>query len=401
MLVRSKGLHGRRRDTRDTLEMADEVGVTDAHGDRAEPGRVLNAVLEHAMELVAADFGALAVFTPTGAMRDFVAVGRGAAEMARPEGKPGPPSAGRPLRWSRSEGPSDTVCTAPVPAASHSFLGVPLPLADGAGVLYLYLGRSVGDSSFSDADADVLSGLATLASLAVGHARLLEGERLRADAISVFVHELRSPLTVISGIAHLLKRPAHEIADDLRAELVEILGRESSRLTRLVSNVLDAETLRRHQGSLEVALCDLVELAGEAALDVGGGGRVAVAAPAEPVTATVDRDKIKQVLVNLVSNALKFAPEPSPITLSVRAEKARAGAPRWAEIAVEDFGPGIAAPDLPKLFHMFARVGARDKPGSGLGLYASKAIIERHGGSMWVDSELGRGSRFIFRLPRD
>ena len=379
--------------------MADEAGVTDSHGDRAEPGRVLNAVLEQAMELVAADFGALAVFTPTGAMRDFVALGRGAAEIARPEGEPGPPSAGRPLRWSRTEGYSDTDCTGPVPAASHSFLGVPLPLADGAGLLYLYLGRSVGDSSFSDADADVLSGLATLASVAVGHARLLEGERLRADAISVFVHELRSPLTVISGIAHLLKRPPDEIGDDLRAELVEILGRESSRLTRLVSNVLDAETLRRHQGSIEVARCDLVELAGEAALDAGGGGRVAVAAPAEPVTAAVDRDKIKQVLVNLVSNALKFAPEPTPITLSVRAEETRAGAPRWAEIAVEDIGPGITAPDLPKLFHMFARVGARDKPGSGLGLYASKAIIERHGGSMWVDSEPGRGSRFSFRLP--
>jgi signal transduction histidine kinase len=378
--------------------MADEAGVTDSHGDRAEPGRVLNAVLEQAMELVAADFGALAVFTPTGAVRDFVAAGRGAAGITRPEGEPGPPSTGRPLRWSRREGPSDIVFTGPVPAGSHSFLGVPLPLADGAGVLYLYLGRSVGDSPFSDADAHVLSGLATLASLAVGHARLLEGERLRADAISVFVHELRSPLTVISGIAHLLKRPADEIADDLRAELVEILGRESSRLTRLVSNVLDAETLRRHQGSLEVARCDLVELAGEAALDAGGGGRVVVAAPGEPVIAAVDRDKIKQVLVNLVSNALKFAPEPTPITLSVRAEEAPAGAPRWAEIAVEDSGPGIATLDLPKLFHMFARVGARDKPGSGLGLYASKAIIERHGGSMWVDSKPGQGSRFSFRV---
>lgn len=374
-------------------------GAIETHGGATEPERVLRAVLELAMELVEADFGALAVFTSTGAVRDFVALGPGVAEVARPSWEP--PSALRPLRWSRGEEGSNDVCAMPVPAAAHSSLGVPLPLAQGAGVLYLYLAHGAGDSSFSEGDEEILSGLATLASLAVGHARLLEGERLRADAISVFVHELRSPLTVISGIADLLKRPANEITDDLRAELVEILGRESSRLTRLVSNVLDAETLRRSQGSIEVARCDLVELAGEAALDSGGGGRVAVAASAEPLTATVDRDKIKQVLVNLVSNALKFAPDPTPITVSVRAEEVLTGAQRWAEVAVEDFGPGIAAHDLPKLFHMFARVGARDKPGSGLGLYASKAIVERHGGSMWVDSEPGRGSRFSFRLPRD
>jgi len=381
-------------------EIADDAGVTETHGGGTEPERALRAVLQRAMDLVEADFGALAVFSSTGDVQDFVALGTGAAEITRPPGEPGSLSTIRLLRWSRGDEGANNTSAMPVPAAANSFLGVPLPLAQGAGVLYLYLTRSGRDSSFTEGDAEVLSGLTTLASLAVRHARLLEAELLRGDAISVFVHELRSPLTVISGIADLLKRPDNEIAGDLRAELVEILGRESSRLRRLVSNVLDTETLRRNFGSIEVARCDLVELAGEAALDAGGGGRVAVAAPAEPVTAPVDRDKIKQVLVNLVSNALKFAPG-APIEVSVSAEEALTGAQRWAEVTVEDFGPGIAAHDLPKLFHMFARVGPRDKPGSGLGLYASKAIIERHGGQMWVDSEPGRGSRFSFRLPRD
>ena len=382
-------------------EFADDAVVPDAFEGSSESERVLRAVLERAMDLVEADFGALAVFASSGAVRDFVALGAGAAEIARPSGEAGPLSAIRPLRWSRAEESEDIICPMPVPVAARSVLGVPLPLARGTGILYLYLARSLCGSTFSAGDEEVLSGLATLASLAVGHARLLEGERLRGDAISVFVHELRSPLTVISGIADLLQRPADEVGDDLRTELIEILGRESSRLTRLVSDVLDAETLRRHHGSIEVARCDLVELAGEAAIDVGGGGRVAVSASPEPVTATVDRDKIKQVLVNLLSNALKFAPDPSPIRVSVRAEETRAGAQGWAEVAVEDLGPGIAAHDLPRLFHMFVRVGARDKPGSGLGLYASRAIIERHGGSISVDSEPGRGSRFSFRLPRD
>lgn len=381
------------------LQIAEDASATESHGGGTEPERVLRAVLEWAMNLVEADFGALALFTSTGAVQDFVALGKGAAEIALPPWEAAPPSTAHPLRWSRSEERSDVVSLVPVPATARSFLGVPMALAEGT--LYLGLARSVGDSPFSEEDEEMLSGLVTLASLAMGHARLLEGERLRAGAISVFVHELRSPLTVISGIADLLKRPADEIADDLRAELIEILGRESSRLTRLVSNVLDAETLRRSQGSIEVARCDLVELAGEAALDAGGGGRVAVISPGEPVTALVDRDKIKQVLVNLVSNALKFAPEPTPVRVSVKTEEAGTGAQPWAEVAVEDFGPGIAAQDLPKLFHMFARVGAGDKPGSGLGLYASKAIIEVHGGSMWADSEPGRGSRFSFRLPLD
>jgi len=398
MLIRKKGMW---RGRAGMPEIADDAGVTETQGGGTEPERALRAVLQRAMDLVEADFGALAVFSSTGDVQDFVALGTGAAEITRPPGEPGSLSAIRLLRWSRRDEGANNTSAMPVPAAANSFLGVPLPLAQGAGVLYLYLTRSGRDSSFTEGDAEVLSGLTTLASLAVRHARLLEAERLRGDAISVFVHELRSPLTVISGIADLLKRPDNEIAGDLRAELVEILGRESSRLMRLVSNVLDTETLRRNFGSIEVARCDLVELAGEAALDSGGGGRVAVAASAEPLTATVDRDKIKQVLVNLVSNALKFAPDPTPITVSVRAEEVRTGAQRWAEVAVEDFGPGIAAHDLPKLFHMFARVGARDKPGSGLGLYASKAIVERHGGSMWVDSEPGRGSRFSFRLPRD
>ncbi|MDQ3659804.1 MAG: ATP-binding protein [Actinomycetota bacterium] len=376
-------------------DIQEDAVVTETHG--TEPERILRAVLERAMDVVQADSGALAVYTSSGALRDFVAVGGDSGEMPRPRGEPLP----GPLRWSRDEEGTDEAHGLPVPAAARSLLGFPLPLTSGTGILNLYLARSGNDSSFSEQDEELLSGLAALASLAVGHARLLETERLRADAISVFVHELRSPLTVIAGIANLLKRPTGEITGDLRAELVEILGRESSRLTRLVSNVLDAETLRRQQGSIEAVRCDLVELAGEAALDAGGGDRVAVAAPAEPLTAPVDRDKIKQVLVNLVSNALKFAPDPTPITVSVRAEEERAGAPPWAEVAVQDFGPGIAAHDVPKLFHMFARVGNRDKPGSGLGLYASKLIIERHGGSMSVVSEPGRGSRFSFRLPRD
>jgi signal transduction histidine kinase len=296
------------------------------------------------------------------------------------------------VRWTGLERRASD-CPLPIPACAQAFLGVPLALDEDGSLLFFYLARSAGDAAFTESDEEAIVGLHALAALAVGQARLLELEQLRAQAISIFIHELRSPLAVISGIADLLQRPARDITDELRAELTEILDRESSRLLRLVSNVLDAESLNHGQGAMEIERCDLVELAAEAAVDAGGKERVAVVAPGAPLSAPVDRDRIKQVLVNLVSNALKFSPEAAPITLSVRGKEG------WVEVTVEDYGAGITANDVSKLFNMFSRVGDQDKPGSGLGLYASKAIVEQHGGSMWVESEPGRGSCFGFRLP--
>lgn len=359
------------------------------HGTGAES--VLRELLASAMAFVAADSGALAVFTPAGAVQDFVALGADALEVERPLGRGGPPSRKKAVRWNGLERRSSE-CALPIPACARAFLGVPLALEEDGGLLFFYLARSAGDA-FTESDEEAVAGLQPLAALAVGHARLLELEQLRAQAISIFIHELRSPLAVISGIADLLQRPAREITDELRAELTEILDRESSRLLRLVSNVLDAESLNHGQGAMEIERCDLVQLAAEAAVDAGGKERVAVVAPGAPLSAPVDRDRIKQVLVNLVSNALKFSPEPAPITLSVRGKEG------WVEVTVEDYGAGITANDVSKLFNMFSRVGDQDKPGSGLGLYASKAIVEQHGGSMWVESEPGRGSCFGFRLP--
>ena len=361
------------------------------HGTGVES--VLRELLARAMASVAADSGALAVFTSTGAVEDFVALGVGALEVERPLGRGGPPSRTRAVRWNGVEWRSSD-CVLPIPASARAFLGVPLALEEeDGGLLFFYLARSAGDGAFTESDEEQVAGLQALAALAVAHARLLELEQVRAQAISIFIHELRSPLAVIAGIADLLQRPAREITDDLRAELTEILDRESSRLLRLVSNVLDVESVNHSQGSMEIERCDLVELAAEAALDAGGKERIAVVAPGAPLSAPVDRDRIKQVLVNLVSNALKFSPEAAPITLSVQDKEG------WVEVTVEDYGAGIAANDLPKLFNMFSRVGDQDKPGSGLGLYASKAIVEQHGGSMWVESEPGRGSCFGFRLP--
>jgi signal transduction histidine kinase len=101
------------------------------------------------------------------------------------------------------------------------------------------------------------------------------------------------------------------------------------------------------------------------------------------------------VFLNLLSNAAKFGPEKSPITIVI------AGDEDDVQAAIADEGPGIPEDEIPRLFQMFSRLdGAAGQPGSGIGLYASKAIVERHGGSIWVESAPGGGARFCFRLPR-
>src|SRR5262249_14185393 len=126
---------------------------------------------------------------------------------------------------------------------------------------------------------------------------------------------------------------------------------------------------------------------------------IAVAVPKEPVDVVVDADGIGHVVANLLSNAIKFSPHERPITLTFHPEA------RALVVSVHDEGPGIASDELPRLFQRFHRVPGvaiqdGSKIGFGLGLYICKAIIERHGGRIWVDSTVGKGSTFSFALPR-
>jgi signal transduction histidine kinase len=110
-----------------------------------------------------------------------------------------------------------------------------------------------------------------------------------------------------------------------------------------------------------------------------------------------DSDRVKQVLLNLISNAVKFTPDQSTISVSVSPQQGS------VLVAVVDKGPGISEENQPRLFQRFSRLegpGGVRMPGSGLGLYLSRSIIEAHGGDIWVDSEPGKGSTFAFRLPR-
>ncbi len=260
---------------------------------------------------------------------------------------------------------------------------------------------------WTESDVALIEAAAREVSIAIQHAneyadaletaeKLRELDRMRTDFVSMVSHELRSPMTVVAGIAEILDKREDRLTEAQRREFIDTLGREARRLARLVSEALDLESIDRGRLVLQLAPVDVGELAQESISDGGVADRTETTIEDGDLVIDADRDRVKQVLLNLLSNAAKFSEEDSPITVIVR--------PQGASIlvAVRDRGPGIKPEDRDRLFQRFTRLVATSgaKPGSGLGLYLSKKIVEQHRGDMWVESEPGQGATFWFRLPR-
>lgn len=385
-----------------------------------DAGRLLAGMVERSMELTGAAHGAALTLGPDGAVDDFVHRGLTPEQIAalphRPRGRGLLGlvlEAGDPVRTPHIAHHPASVGFPHPHVAMDAFLGVPMEQrGELVGALYLTKGPEGGP--FGDDDEDLVTAMASMAALGIANARLFAAERQRADEalaaavklrdldhmrsefVSVVSHELRSPMTVVAGIADILQKRYDDLPVQARSELIETLGREARRLTRLVSDVLDLESNDRALDQLRVAQIDIGELARESVVDAGQAGRTKVVLEAGDACAGADRDRIKQVLLNLLSNAAKFSPPESTITLVVEPQE------EWVQLCVADEGPGIEAEDLSRLFQRFSRLHASPpaQRGSGLGLYLSKTIVERHGGDIWLDTEPGRGSTFYFRLPR-
>jgi signal transduction histidine kinase len=227
--------------------------------------------------------------------------------------------------------------------------------------------------------------------------RLKELDEMRSDFISMVSHELRSPMTVVAGIADILAKRRHKLSDERQNELIGTLGREARRLTRLVSEVLDLEAIDQGQMELHPSDTDLAALGTESIADAGEADRTKLIVEPGNTVVFGDYDKIKQVMLNLISNAAKFSGDVSPITVSIAPSK------DTVTISVADEGPGIPDDYQSRLFQRFSRVQAtgQRKPGSGLGLYLARIIVEAHRGSIWCDSVLDVGTTFSFQLPRN
>jgi signal transduction histidine kinase len=221
--------------------------------------------------------------------------------------------------------------------------------------------------------------------------------RAKERFLNIAAHELRSPIAVLRSTVQLDQLDPAITADPARrAELLARLERQAVRLTRLVEQLLESARLGQEL-PLQRERCDLVQLCKSAVEALPGRERVRIDGP-EAVSAVLDAMRIEQVLGNLVSNGLRYSPDSATVRVSVKSDEAR------AVVSVTDEGIGIDASQVERLFSPFSRTdqARRAAPGGlGLGLYIAREIVRRHGGSIRVESEPGRGSTFTVELPLD
>jgi len=240
------------------------------------------------------------------------------------------------------------------------------------------------------------------AKLRAANKRLKELDRLKDEFLSTVTHELRTPLTSVRSFSEIL-RDNPSLALEERQNFLEIIVKESERLTRLINQVLDFAKIESKNAIWSRDYVDLKTVIMEAVSSVSQLFQENAIAlenrmPEETVFVMADRDRLIQVVINLLSNAVKFCDQGTGkvvVRLCTRENKAR--------VEVEDNGPGIHPDEQERIFEKFHQLrGMHDeKPrGSGLGLAISHRIIKHHGGNIWVESCPGEGAKFIFELPR-
>ncbi|MEZ4616714.1 MAG: HAMP domain-containing sensor histidine kinase [Caldilineaceae bacterium] len=239
------------------------------------------------------------------------------------------------------------------------------------------------------------------AELRAANERLQELDRLKDEFISTVTHELRTPLTSIRAFSEILHdNPLLDAAK--RTHFLEIILKESERLTRLINQVLDLAKLEAGAAEWEVAAVDLAALIRTALASTSGliqDRKIAlhVTLPDHVPTVYVDQDRITQVLLNLLSNAIKFSnPDAGQITVALRQHNGH------LEVSVRDNGPGLSRQEQTIIFDKFRQVtdtSAGKPQGTGLGLPISMQIISHYGGKIWVESAPGEGAVFRFTLP--
>jgi signal transduction histidine kinase len=239
------------------------------------------------------------------------------------------------------------------------------------------------------------------AELKAANLRLQELDRLKDEFISTVTHELRTPLTAVRSISEILHANPL-LPEDQHRNLTGLIVKESERLTRLINHVLDFQKLETGKMQWQAQPVDISEICRHAFSAVrqlidDKHIQATLSVPEHVPTVTGDRDRLVQVLINLLSNAIKFCPASGGrIDLTVTTH------PAWLQAEVRDNGIGLAPGDLEAVFEEFRQIrhSALGRPaGSGLGLSIARRIVQHHGGSIWAESEPGRGAVFIFTLP--
>ncbi len=273
-----------------------------------------------------------------------------------------------------------------------SLLGVPLVTKDKVIGVLEAINKQTGD--FSNEDLELISALGAQAAVAIENARLFQ----QSDLISELVHELSTPLASLNTASYLLLRP--EVSQEQRDQILETMQQEITRLTEMASSYLDYARLESGRTKFQVGQVYLDDLLKEAALVMRGkvdekNQELVIDVDDNLPPITADHDKLKQVIINLVSNANKYTQSGGKIILSAEINKDE------ALIHVSDNGPGIASDHLTHLYERFYRVPRTERrvQGSGLGLSICKRIVEAHRGYIEVESTLGKGTSFHVHIP--
>jgi signal transduction histidine kinase len=220
---------------------------------------------------------------------------------------------------------------------------------------------------------------------------------LRADFVSLVSHEVRTPMAAVIGSARTLQKRWRELTSEQRDSFLALIADETDRLAALVGEVLDSSRIDAGTFSYTFGVVDVAGLVNETVASaelVRDSVQIASRVPPELPVVRGDPQRLRQVLTNLIDNALKYSPDGSPV--EVRAEAVNG----HVTVAVADHGGGIAREDQGLIFEKFGRVrGTPAKPGTGLGLYIARAIAEAHGGTLEVSSTPGTGSTFTLELP--
>jgi signal transduction histidine kinase len=246
-----------------------------------------------------------------------------------------------------------------------------------------------------NADGQLLNIIASVRDVS----RFRQAEEMQSTFISVISHELKTPVALIKGYVGTLRREDVRWDSKVVLDSLAVIEEEADHLAELIENLLDASRLEAGGlpiNSTDLSLPRLVERLAERFRTQTEKHEIVVDFPPEFPVILGDEQRLSQVILNLLSNAMKYSPKGGEIRVVGQVR------PEHVVVCVQDQGPGIPPGDIPHIFDRFYRAGetARSTKGAGLGLYLTRAILEAHGGTIWVDPQYKDGARICFSLPR-
>jgi two-component system, OmpR family, phosphate regulon sensor histidine kinase PhoR len=224
-------------------------------------------------------------------------------------------------------------------------------------------------------------------------------EQARSDFVSMVSHELRTPLTSIKAYVDTLQRQDVRFDEETRSSFINVISRETERMTRLINDILDLSRIEAGRLDLKPTFVDLPPLINRVVGRIEPQAlnhRIVLDMPEDMEPVLAEAAKIEQVLLNLLGNAIKYSPEGGEVSLSVKRLKEK------SMVSVTDHGIGIPREQLPHIFDKYHRAavgGEGGVRGAGLGLFVTKSIVEAHGGRIWAESREGEGTTVIFTIP--